>query len=83
MVNTSRTRDLECSILSMTMCVSRMESVIIGVTPLSMPKTTTVRGSRMVEGESQEHNFKKVSDLFGLTYPSLVKVTYQGVNIDG
>ena len=41
----------------MTMCASRMESVRIGATPLSMLKITTVSGSRVVEGESQEHNF--------------------------
>jgi hypothetical protein len=47
---------LECSSLSRTMCSNRMESVMIGVTPLSIPIITTVRGSRVVEGESHEHS---------------------------
>jgi len=57
MVIASRIGDLECSSLSMTMCSNRMESVIIGVTPLRIPIITTVRGSRVVEGESHEYSF--------------------------
>ncbi|KAI0276845.1 hypothetical protein BGY98DRAFT_983431 [Russula aff. rugulosa BPL654] len=52
----SRIGDVECSSLSTTMCSNRTESVIIGVTPLSIPIITTVRGSRVVEGESHEHS---------------------------
>ena len=58
MVMASRIGDFECSSLSMTMWSNRIESVMIGVTPLSVPIITTVRGSRVVEGESHEHNFK-------------------------
>ncbi len=57
MVMASRMGDLECSSLSLTMCSNRMESVIIGVTPLNIPIITTVRGWKVVEGESHEHNF--------------------------
>lgn len=64
MVIARRRGDFECSSLSMTICVRRMESVRIGVTPLSMLKTTTVSGSRVVEGESQEHNFNDLSSAF-------------------
>ena len=49
------------------MCVSKMESVRIGTTPLSMLKITTVSGSRVVEGENQEHNF---GDPFVNIFPS-------------
>lgn len=52
----SRMGDLEFSILSRVMCSNSMESVMIGVTPLSIPRITTVRGSRVVEGESHEHS---------------------------
>ena len=54
-VMASRIGELECPSLSMTMCSNRTESVIIGVTLLSIPMITTVRGSRVVEGESHEH----------------------------
>ena len=57
MVMASRKGDLACSILSMTMCSNRTESVMIGVTSLSTPIITTVRGSSVVEGESHEHSF--------------------------
>jgi hypothetical protein len=60
MVTASRIGDLECSSLSTTMCSNRMESVMIGVTPLSIPMMTTVRGSRVVEGESHEHSLSGV-----------------------
>ena len=56
MVMASRMGDLEFSILSRMMCSNRMESVTIGVTLLSIPIITTVRGSRVVEGESHEHS---------------------------
>jgi len=51
MVRISRKTDFECSILSMTRCVRRIESVIMGIPLLRIPKMTTVRGSREVEGK--------------------------------
>ncbi len=79
---TSRRRDFECSILSMTICASRIESVMMGITPLSIPRITTVRGSRVVEGESQEHSLRVVRQLFVSLTHLTGKATYQGVNIN-
>lgn len=93
-VKASRIGDFECSNLSMTMCSNRMESVMIGVTLLSIPMMTTVRGSRVVEGESHEHSFLSgffvgynvfVSSHWQPHLSQFVfewEVTYQSVNIN-
>lgn len=78
MVTVSRKYDFECSILSMTMCASRTESVMIGVTLLRFSRMTSVRGSRVAKGESQEHSFQGCSSLTLLSG----EATHQRVDIN-
>jgi len=81
MVMVSRIGDLESSSLSMTMCDNRMESVMIGVTPLSIPIITTVRGSRVVEGESHEHNWSGFSWVTVVSSPTRLSSVLIGSDV--